>query len=71
MKESFEVILKEYATQVLIERDTETSEVSMTWFDIKNGQKVFRRNGTKEKMTQDEFVKLKNVIKFYNFVCFH
>lgn len=66
MKESFEVILEEYATQVRVERNTETSEVIMTWFDIKNGQKVFRRNGTKEKMTHDEFVKFKNTIKCYD-----
>jgi len=66
VKESFEVILKDYATQVLIERDTTNSEVNITWFDIKNGQKVFRRNGTEEKMTHDEFIKFKNMMKSYN-----
>jgi hypothetical protein len=58
--------MKEYGTQVLFERNTETSDVCLTWYNIVDNQKIFRIKTCEERMSLDEFRKFKNMMRCYN-----
>ena len=66
MTESFEVFMKDYGTHVVLERDTETNNVCVSWYNVVNGQKVFRKKTCEERMTKEEFKKFKNMMRCYN-----
>lgn len=66
MTESFTVFMKDYGTQVVFERNTETSDVCLTWYNIIDSKKVFRKKTCEEKMSHDEFRKFKNMMRCYN-----
>ena len=66
MKQSFEAILKDFATSVIVERDTDTSDVSVTWYDIIDGAKKLRKKNCNERMSEQEFNSFKNMMKSYH-----
>ena len=66
MTESFEVILENFSTSAVIERNTESSEVCVTWYNIVKGEKQLREKHCEEKMTHEEFVRFRNMMRCYN-----
>lgn len=66
MKQSFEAILKEFATSVIVERDTDTSNVCVNWYDIVDGTKKLRNKNCNERMSEEEFRNFKSLMKTYH-----
>lgn len=66
MIESFEIIIKEFATQAVVERDTENSHVCVTWYNLVDGKKEFREKNCNERMTHEDFIKFKNQMRCYH-----
>lgn len=68
MIESIEVTFKDFATVVVIERNTETSKATLYWYDIKNGEKIYKKTTHDDFLSEQEFNSFKNIMSMYQSV---